>query len=249
MQPVKPRINKLNRIQAMAAASVGTLRRIWEEARSTRRSYPLRDFMLETGRSTSLKDLGENTMGDAGKNDIRINSRLSLGLAARNQVKETVAHEVAHLWGLGLNHHATANALTFYLKGIHDKGWINNPGEKPNIDYKEVKDIESAYEKETAEKARRSMGHPVEYGEPLDGKRPSFAMAGGKLGLLDAKLEFFLKKPGIGIFFIKEVTTGVPVVKALEVTQRGQFDARLKDMLENDPYFKRLVTRSLLFKN
>lgn len=68
--------------------------------------------------------------------------------------------------------------------------------------------------------------------------KTSISYIGEMLGFIAAKKERSWKKPASGLFFIREVSNGVPAKEAFKKIESGQLDAEIKDFAKN--HFKNL---------
>jgi len=178
---------------------------------------------------------------------IRIDNIVSLDLPNRRRLRSVMGHESEHLVAMllsplgGKNHLCTASAIELYFSKPCYSSQVTKSQFQSALKRSAL--IEAAFASEAMHAAiKRQEGmRDAEYRVFLRGK--SFRSIGAILGQIAIRVEHETRKPGIGMFVIREVSKGIAVSRTIDGAVKGKYEAERRIWLGRHPIIRDFIIR------
>jgi hypothetical protein len=214
---------------------------------------------MKTLSAVRITDL-EHSDGTSSPRRVRIDSRFFWGTPSTATIG-LVLHEIAHQRRLGKVDSITANAFSYYFDGL-DRLWehssalmhLTDISKEPEL----MKEVEEALQRknylQTLNKIRTNYPHlsrkkfwrVIEH-EGSEIHKP-YANNGMLLAHLALVTEVQKKKPGIGLFLIRDVSTGKKIAESIAKIARGDYERARKRLLQRYPYLQRGIMQTAYYQ-
>ena len=210
--------------------------------------------------SVELKPLAEHGFdGLAGPRKITLDP-MSFWSPHSSATIGLVLHEIAHQRRLGKVDPAMANAFSYYFD-VLDRLWEHNSALISLVNLSANKefitDLEGALKRQNylavlktlTEKypglSKHKFAHMLEHEGSEYHK--SYNQIGFDLANLAIVVEVQKKKPGIGLFLIRDLSTGVSAEKSLQKIFRGDYERMRKSLIRRYPHLREGIMQRMYY--
>jgi hypothetical protein len=158
--------------------------------------------------------------------------------------RPVLAHEYGHKHATLKDNYITANAFQTYFERINN---TKNNSQEALGQWEEILTSQGLIPKidERQKKVRRILKNPfLEHRKLKSLKGHSVSEFGLAMGKNAMMIEIKAKKPGLGLFVIRDLSKGIPFSVAMKQALNGEYDKELIEWINKNPRLARIIARA-----
>ncbi len=206
-----------------------------------------------------IKDI-DYADGTSAPMQIKIDSRFFWGIPSSATIG-LILHEISHQRKLGMVDLATANAFSYYFDTLEGM-WEHNSALMHLMDFSKepevLQELEAALQRKnylsTLKKLRAKYPHlsKQEFAIMVEHNgseiHKSYKSVGALLAHVALIVEIQKKKPGVGLFLIRDVSLGKSVASSMAKIFRGDYERARKSILQRYPVLREGIMRTMYYQ-
>jgi len=206
-----------------------------------------------------IKDI-DYADGTSSPRQIKLDSRFFWGAPSSTTIG-LIMHEISHQRHLGKVDLATANAFSYYFDTL-ERLWEHNSAlmhlMKVSKEPEVVAELEAALQRKnylsTLGKLRAKYPHlsKQEFAIMVEHKGSEIHKSYNSIGALLAHVALIVevqkKKPGIGLFLIRDVSMGKSVASSMTKIFRGDYERARKKLLQRYPVLREGIMQTMYYQ-